>query len=58
VESISLPKRWKHVSFLKQLKIKKEWVEMKSRNLANVSQIWALLSPPNVKAVNKVGFAA
>jgi len=46
------------VSFLKQLKIKKEWVEMKSRNLANVSQIWALLSPPNVKAVNKVGFAA
>lgn len=43
---------------LKQLKIKQEWVKMKSRNLANVSQIWALLSPPNVKAVNKVGFAA
>lgn len=28
---------------------------MKSRNLANVSQIWALLSPPNAKAVNTVG---
>lgn len=40
---------------LKQLKIKQEWVEMESRNLANVSQIWALLSPPNVKAVNTVG---